>query len=265
MWSNLHNLITEKDIKGDEVTYEIKKFLRKKLDKAFRVYLEKERKYKDEDNNDKELSFKRAKVKFMVDDCGIDEYTAYHITELFDNTINYDSSKKVIFPKRGKNIPEDLLMKILGKMEIDANWFFIESMDSPVKFIESNNSSKSVDIKNEIIIPIYENLAQLTNPEPLTVSFSKSILSFLGLNYINLNEKHPIFQYYNFVFIKVKDTYYLTNLWDQDLRDDSIFLVYGKSNMLFEVLDDVDVKKRQQEVFILGKVLTSFQKLVKMV
>jgi len=255
MWSTLQELIAGKDLESEILTYEIKKFTRKKLNQAFKAYMERNNKYK-------HLSFKRAKVKFMRE-WGVDEYTAYHISELFKDDIEYRNDK-VVFPKRGKNIPEDLLMIMLGNMNIDANWFFTEGLNSPVRFLDDKlpkNNSKS-KIKNELTIPIYKDLKQLAESNPLTVSFNRSILQFLGLSYINLNEKHPIFQYYNYVFAKVNNSYYLTDLWNQDLRENEKFLVYKKSDMNFEILKYQEILLKTNEVFTLGRVLTVFKKLI---
>lgn len=256
MYLPLKELTIGKPPSSDELTYDIKKFIRKKLNQAFNVYMKKNTLYS-------ELSFKRAKVKFMLD-WGIDEYTAYHITEPFDEEISYIDFKgetRVAFPKRGKNIAEDLIMKILSNMDIDPIWFFMEPLSSPVRMINPK-ITQLADIKNEITIPIYNDLKQLTESNPLTVSFNRSILQFLGLSYINSNEKHPIFQYYNYVFAKVNNSYYLTDLWDQDLRENEKFLVYKKSDMSFEILKYQEVLLKTNEVFTLGRVLTVLEKLI---
>ncbi len=264
MYLTLKEITEGKNLMGDEVTYEIKKFIRKKLNIAFKAYIERDGKYK-------HLSFKRAKVKYMID-WGIDEYTAYYITEPFKEEIEYSKLKskangseipteKVVFPRRGKNIPEEVLMKILGNMNIDSNWFFVDSLSSPVRFLDTK-LPKNEKIKDEIIIPVYKDLKQLTELNPLTVSLNRSILNFLGLGHINSNEKHPIFQYYNFVFAKIGNQYHLTNLWDQDLRENSIFLVYKKSDMQFNVLKQQEILNSQNEFFTLGRILTVFEKLL---
>ena len=264
MYLTLKEITEGKNLMGDEVTYEIKKFIRKKLNIAFKAYIERDGKYK-------HLSFKRAKVKYMID-WGIDEYTAYYITEPFKEEIEYLKLKaksvnaelpteKVVFPRRGKNIPEEVLMKILGNMNIDSNWFFVDSLSSPVRFLDTK-LPKNEKIKDEIIIPVYKDLKQLTELNPLTVSLNRSILNFLGLGHINSNEKHPIFQYYNFVFAKIGNQYHLTNLWDQDLRENSIFLVYKKSDMQFNVLKQQEILNSQNEFFTLGRILTVFEKLL---
>jgi len=255
MWTTLKELMIGKEIESDILTYEIKKFTRKKLNKAFKAYIERDSSYK-------HLSFKRAKVKLMKD-WGIDEYTAYHISEAFDDKIKILKGK-VEFPKRGKNIPEDLLMKMLGNMNIDANWFFTEGLNSPVRFLDNElpQNDNSSNIKNEITIPVYNDLKQLTDTNPLTVGLTKSILEFLGLGHIKSNEKHPIFQYYNFVFAKVNNSYYLTDLWDQDLKENETFLVYKTSDMSFEILEYKEIILKSNEVFTLGRVLTILKKLV---
>jgi len=264
MYLPLKELTEGREVLSDELTYEIKKFIRKKLNLAFKAYMERNDKYK-------HLSFKRAKVKYMME-WGIDEYTAYYITEPFNEEIEYVKLKakstgaeipteKVIFPKRGRNIPEDSLMKILGNMNIDPTWFFVDSLGSPVRFIDPK-LPKNEEIKTEIAVPVYRDLKQLTDLNPLTVGLNRSVLDFLGLGYINSNEKHPIFQYYNFVFAKVNNSYYLTDLWNQDLKEDESFLVYKKSDMNFEVLSYKDVLLKTNEVFTLGRVLTVLKKLV---
>ena len=232
--------------------YEIKKFIRKKIDQSFKAYFEKNPKYS-------QLNFKRRKVKYMTL-WGIDDYTAYHITELFDEEVKYNDSGKVIFPKRGKNIPEEILMKIIGNMEIDANWFFNAPLNIPVKFLTEKPQREEIK-QDEIKIPVYNDLPQLTQLEPRTVKLNRSILEFLGLDFINSNHMHPIFKYYNYVFAKIKNSYYLTDLWNQDLKENETFLIYRKNSMEFAILNTAQDELNQGTDFVLGRVLTSLNKM----
>ena len=136
---------------------------------------------------------------------------AYHITELFPENIEYTETpngKKVKFPMRGKNISEDLLMRILANMNIDPVWLLSEPLDTPVRFLDT--SAKSKKYKSQIIIPVYQNLNQLSENNT-DIILDETFLKLLGLDFITSNEKHPIFRYYNYIFVEINNNLYLAN------------------------------------------------------
>jgi len=245
--------IKEKNLREDEYVYEIKKFIRKKLNQAFEDYLK--------DHPYSKLSFKRAKVKLMLD-WGIDEYMAYHITELFPENIEYTETpngKKVKFPMRGKNISEDLLMRILANMNIDPVWLLSEPLDTSVRFLDT--SAKSKKYKSQIIIPVYQNLNQLSENNT-DIILDETFLKLLGLDFITSNEKPPIFRYYNYIFVEINNNLYLANLWDQDLNGNDEFLVYKESDIDFEILKNKEIIARKEELFVLGKILAKIKNII---
>jgi len=198
-------------------------------------------------------SFKKGKVKFMKE-WNIDEYTAYHITENFDIDYELDKSNEVTnFPRRGKNIPEDILMRILGNMNIDPIWFFIEPLTAPVRFLDENFLPEYKKNDSGLTIPIYEQINQLTQEVKSQITLDSNILEFLDLGFIKSNEFHPIFRYPNYAFIRIKNEYCLTNLWDQELASNNSYVIYGKENL------KLDKMKYQNELeknsFVLGKIM----------
>jgi len=72
---------------------------------------------------------------------------------------------------------------------------------------------------------------------------------------------HPIFKYYNYVFAKIKNSYYLTDLWNQDLKENETFLIYRKNSMEFAILNTAQDELNQGTDFVLGRVLTSLNKM----
>ncbi len=262
MWHNYKKIIEKSNVDlGDRrktiniESYNLKKFTRKKINQAFEVYLTK--------TGRKHSSFKKGKVKLMKE-WGIDEYTAYHITENFEGEYLLDKNNEVMnFPKRGKNIPEDILMRILGNMNIDPIWFFIEPLTAPVRFLEEN--ALIVNKNNEenlLIIPIYEKIEQLTQKVTSEIELNQSILTFLELNFIKKNEMHPIFRYPNYAFIKLKNEYCLTNLWEQDLVLEKSFIVYNRDSLkLSKITHSSDISLNSQN-FILGKILLTLENLI---
>ncbi|MBN2694462.1 hypothetical protein JXR93_07355 [bacterium] len=255
MWSNLEQIF-KKYTNKSQSDYQIKHFVREKIDQAFKAYFKKLGKYQED-------KFQRDKVAVLRDELRVDEYTAYHITNTLEE-MKLDSNGEAIFPTRGKNIPEEQLYKILSYLGVDLYWFFIEPLEASVKFSNTESDFKrDIPTENSVNIPILEKIEDFSSGSYISQNFSIELLRFISKEYIVKNDFHPIFRYPHYAWINVNGEYYLSNLWEQELKEGEFLFFSQKDNkIIFEKIEDL-LKFKTENKIQLGRVLaklTNFKK-----